>query len=732
MALPPETRARSRTSRARCIRRSSRASSTSGRRLKVAVAAMAILLFDLLIPLKYSKHLAWAAIVACLLPLGDIAHHYEEKGSLFLGMTAMDLFASFFKAFFLIGSIPVILLSYISKQLEGVAWGSTTSFLLSSVFGGMPMASSTHFLMLFLSLEILSVCSYILVGYVRNDRRGAEAALKDIIDGSIAVAIMAYGFSLWFGLTGSGEIRNLAACSGIPRSRTWTRTPWSSGPASRWPSRSSSSSPGSPQHVDGPHALLGAGRLRRLPTPVTAFLSVISKAAGFAISLRFFQSLASSIENLESGNAVALERRRLEADADCDLHLDDGTLGNFAALWQTNLKRLMAYSLIAHAGYLMMGLTLLGTAAQYGGKETITFYLLAYLAMNFGAFAVVILIENRLGSVDVGDYAGIGRRAPYLAFALTVFLFSLIGVPPTAGFMGKLHLLMGVVDLGRILESKGDPQAWAYYLLALAAIANTAVSAYYYLKVAKAMYFERAGSVEELRSPLVGHAVVTAMLRPHVLSLLLCRRHPEDHTPPGHLRMTEPEIELLEKVLQLERSSFIGYVVEGSEPELHDEFDRRVFAFYEDWARDARGARTLSSRRSRKGRKHRDPFLPPRVLAVQLRGRGLPAPGRNLEDGQARPRPRGPRPPFGGIRDRARARVRDHRAPRDLPEGGPEARHGAASAGAQAATDQGDERLALVTCSSPSPLPLPLPLPMRRGTVDPGGLRMVATLERGS
>ena len=393
--------------------------------------------------------------------------------------------------------------------------------LLASVFGGMLMASSTHFLMLFLSLEILSVCSYILVGYVRNDRRGAEAALKYIIYGSIAAAIMAYGFSLWFGLTGSGEIRNLARVLWDPAFqdldpdalilRTGVTVAFAllfifAGLAYKMSTV--------PMHFWAPDVYDGA------PTPVTAFLSVISKAAGFAISLRFFQSLASSIDALESGNAAvelwnAVDWRLILIV----ISILTMTLGNFAALWQTNLKRLMAYSSIAHAGYLMMGLTLLGTAAQYGGMETITFYLLAYLAMNFGAFAVVILIENRLGSVDVGDYAGIGRRAPYLAFALTVFLFSLIGVPPTAGFMGKLHLLMGVVDLGRILESKGDPQAWAYYLLALAAIANTAVSAYYYLKVAKAMYFERATSVEELRSPLVGHAVVTAML---VLTFYLC------------------------------------------------------------------------------------------------------------------------------------------------------------------------------------------------------------------
>src|SRR4030095_5899550 len=154
-----------------------------------------------------------------------------------------------------------------------------------------------------------------------------------------------------------------------------------------------------------------------------------------AMPLRFLASVGGAVSSLHPASAAAglwhVVDWRLILIVISILTM---TLGNFAALWQTNLKRLMAYSSIAHAGYLMMGLTLLETQTEFDGIKTISFYLLAYLAMNFGAFAVVILIENRLGSVDLKDYAGIGRRAPYLAFALTVFLFSLIGVPPTAGF----------------------------------------------------------------------------------------------------------------------------------------------------------------------------------------------------------------------------------------------------------------------------------------------------------
>jgi NADH-quinone oxidoreductase subunit N len=256
------------------------------------------------------------------------------------------------------------------------------------------------------------------------------------------------------------------------------------------------------------------------PTAITAFLSVISKAAGFAIALRFFGALSGSILALPKGDAaVSVWQMADWRMILVVISILTMTLGNFAALWQTNVKRLMAYSSIAHAGYLMMGLTLLGTTVTYGGIPTIAFYLLAYLAMNFGAFAVVILVENRLSSVDLEDYRGLGRRAPFLALALTVFLFSLIGVPPTAGFMGKLQLFMGVVDLGEKLKAAGDPYWWQYYALALAAVINTAVSAYYYLKIAKTIYFERGGSSEPLRSPFLGHAVVVAML---VLTFYLC------------------------------------------------------------------------------------------------------------------------------------------------------------------------------------------------------------------
>lgn len=480
--------------------------------LQVATAAMVVLLLDLFLPVQLSKHLAWVALLACIVPLSAVGHHAEESRHLFLGMVVLDPFASFFKQFFLLGSIPVILLSFVSRQLEGRRMGEYYFILLSSVFGAMLMASSTHFLTLFLSLEILSVCSYVLVGFFRTDRRGAEAALKYIIYGSIAAAIMGYGFSLWYGMTGSGDIASLARVSWDPsqhpiwseRNQLWVASLTMSlaflfvfiGFAYKIASI--------PMHFWAPDVYEGA------PTVITAFLSVISKAAGFAITLRFLGALAASITGLPPAAAAATLWRSVDWQLILILiSIVTMTFGNLAALWQTNLKRLMAYSSIAHAGYLMMGLTLLGSTARYGGEQTIAFYLVAYLAMNFGAFAVAILVENRLGSADLEAYRGLGRRSPFLAGALTVFLFSLIGVPPTAGFMGKFHLFMGILDHG----------GTAYYVLALAAALNTAISAYYYLNIAKVMYFEKGTSFDPIPSSALGRVVVAGML---FLTFYLC------------------------------------------------------------------------------------------------------------------------------------------------------------------------------------------------------------------
>ena len=257
-----------------------------------------------------------------------------------------------------------------------------------------------------------------------------------------------------------------------------------------------------PMHFWAPDVYEGA------PTPVTAFLSVLSKAAGFALALRFLSALPVGEGLTQAWEKVPWVQMMVI------LSIATMTFGNMSALWQTNLKRMLAYSSIAHAGYMMMAFVILHASGVSGG-QALGFYLIAYLAMNFGAFAVVILIENRLGSVELENYQGLGRRAPFICACMVVFLFSLIGVPPTAGFMGKWYLFLGVIDQAR---AGSEMAAW-YYSLVFAAAINTAISAYYYLKVAKEMYLVDSEGGKAISIGTLGKLIVAAMA---ALTFYLC------------------------------------------------------------------------------------------------------------------------------------------------------------------------------------------------------------------
>ena len=346
--------------------------------------------------------------------------------------------------------------------------GEYYGLLLSAVLGAMLMASSNHLLMAFMSLELLSIASYVLVGYFKGDRKSSEAALKYIIYGSVAAGVMGFGLSLFYGLTGTGDLaalgkvlESVAPDANLAQLRVTVALALIltlAGLAYKMATI--------PMHFWCPDVYEGA------PTCITAFLSVTSKAAGFALTIRFLEAL-----KIVDPLASRVDWRVIMIV----ISLFTMTLGNLAALWQDNLKRMLAYSSIAHAGYMLMGTVVL-RGGQYSGAGLIAYYLLAYLAMNLGAFAVVILMENRLGSVDISAYTGLGRRAPFLAVALTIFLFSLIGIPPTAGFGGKYLLFQGVLEAGK------NGGGWPYYFLAVAAVVNTAISVYYYARIIKNMY----------------------------------------------------------------------------------------------------------------------------------------------------------------------------------------------------------------------------------------------------
>ncbi len=353
-----------------------------------------------------------------------------------------------------------ILFSLRSEELDAKLKGEYYALLLAITFGMFLMASSTNLLMIFISLETVSLTSYILAGFLTHSPRSSEAAFKYITYGAVASGTMLFGLSMLFGMAGTGDLTQISSqiaavlasggvsSLGVLIAITFVLAGIGYKIASV------------PFHMWSPDVYEGA------PIPITAFLSVASKAAGFALFLRFFHTGFGTPEIMQS-----IDWRLLLAIVSA-LTM---TVGNLAALPQQNVKRLLAYSSIAHGGYLLMGAVLLTPE----GLAAILFYLIVYLFMNLGAFYVVVLIANEAGSEMIDGYRGLATRAPLVAGAMAIFLFSLTGIPPLAGFFGKWVLFYAVIGEG-------------LYWLAFVGLLNSVVSLYYYARIVKAMYFETA------------------------------------------------------------------------------------------------------------------------------------------------------------------------------------------------------------------------------------------------
>jgi NADH-quinone oxidoreductase subunit N len=414
-----------------------------------------------------------------------------ESGALFTEMLALDPFAGFFRIFFIAATGLTIIISTWSSDTSGREnRGEYYAFLLMVTLGMFLLASSMDLLMIYLSLELVSITSYVLAGFLKGVRRSSEAALKYVIYGAVASGIMIYGMSLIYGLTGSTnlmEIRN--ALSMAPPSTGFALFVAVLFVLAGFGYKIATV----PFHMWSPDVYEGA------PTPITAFLSVGPKAAGFAVLIRFFY-MAMTASGPEGGLWVPV------SDIGWPMLLgllSAGTMtaGNLIAINQSNVKRLLAYSSIAHAGYILMGFVLLSAE----GLKAMLFYLVVYLIMNMGAFLVVILVANKLNSEEISDYEGLGWRAPFLAAAMTVFLFSLTGIPPTAGFIGKFYLFAAIF---------GKEE---FYWLAIVGILNSVVSLYYYARIVKAMFL--SGDKEQTRLTISPYhtALLGVLVAPTIL-----------------------------------------------------------------------------------------------------------------------------------------------------------------------------------------------------------------------
>jgi NADH-quinone oxidoreductase subunit N len=458
--------------------------------LTLFVAALIVVLVD--ISLKSQRRFLNPLLTLLSLIL---AGYFSLRGGaadagLFQGMLATDSFAQFFRLLLILAGFLVVVGSLDSDELSTVHTGEFFVLLLVVTAGMILMTNSTNLAMLYLSLELVSLTSYIMVGYLRTDRLSNEAALKYILFGAVSTGAMLYGFSLLYGMTGTLNlyaIRDTFMSQGVSSFNQYTLLLVVLLIMAGFGFKTAAV----PFHFWCPDVYAGA------PTPVTAFLSVAPKAAGFGILVRFFFSGMSQATGTQWNIMHGLNWPVILVG----ISVLTMTLGNIAALTQNNLKRMLAYSSIAHAGYIMMGAVVLTEV----GLRSMLVYLFVYLFMNLGAFLVVTVIYNSDKTFEIDDYAGLLRRSPFLAVAMSIFLLSLIGIPPFSGFLGKLYVFGAVIDRGII---------W----LAVVGSLNAAVAAYYYMKVMKAMILDEGdNSLPPLKISPINLSLLVALLLPNIL-----------------------------------------------------------------------------------------------------------------------------------------------------------------------------------------------------------------------
>ncbi|GAI13609.1 unnamed protein product, partial [marine sediment metagenome] len=353
--------------------------------------------------------------------------------AIFNNMLAVDNFALFFKLLFLAIAALVILASvdYVSKFAR--FQGEYYALVLLSTLGMMLMAATAELIAIYVALELTSISLYILAGFLK-DPKSTEASLKYLLLGAVASAVLLYGMALVFGFTGETHLGEIARTIQAMPPQALLASPALILGIVLLVAGFGFKIAAVPFHMWVPDVYEGA------PTPITAYLSVGSKAAGFAIILRVFYSAFGLPEwlSLDWGLIFAV------------LSAIGMTLGNVVAISQTNIKRMLGYSSIAQAGYLMVGLATVGLspAADILGRSGLLFFLASYALTNLGAFIAIIAISGKLNSDLIAHYSGMGKRAPLLALALTLCLISLIGLPPAAGFMAKFYIFSGAVHHG--------------------------------------------------------------------------------------------------------------------------------------------------------------------------------------------------------------------------------------------------------------------------------------------
>ena len=463
-------------------------------------AGIVVLLLSRLIPFFDRNHLGWVSLVvtAGALILSWLQWEREpgydpRAGSgmaafdLFSGLLVYDSFAIFIKMFLCGFAALVVFLTLLTGIPDREDSADFHVLLLGATVGMSIMASANHLLMIFIGIEMASVPSYAMSGFLKGRRASSEAALKYVVYGGGAAGVMLYGMSLLAGAYGTGylpDVVRFVAAGNLSGMAILGVLFVLIGIGFKLAAF--------PFHFWCPDVFEGA------PAEVGAFLSVASKGAALALLARITLGLAGLGNGAVDPDAGVLAAKEVLSTWDrvapylvptlSLFAVVTTTFGNLAAYMQTNLKRLLAYSTIAHAGFMMMGLATLTRE----GAGAVLFYLVIYMFMNLGAFAVVALLRNTTGSEDLADFRGLASRSPVLVVTLGIFMFSLLGLPPLAGFAAKFEIFSALFSAAqRYAEARQPMLSYTLYAVVVAAGLNTVLSLFYYAKVLKVMALER-------------------------------------------------------------------------------------------------------------------------------------------------------------------------------------------------------------------------------------------------
>lgn len=472
--------------------------------LCIAGLALAVMLIDAFAPKGRRDFLGWISLLGILAAAGITLAFWGEGGkpvgrALFNGFYVVDNYSLFFNLVFLVCGALTMLLSMHYLEKHKIAHGEYYALILFAICGMMTMGGAGDMLSLFVGLETMSISTYALVGFKRHSDRSAEGAMKYFLLGALSTAVLLYGIALVYGATASTNFQEIAKAIG-----------------------------GNAKLIEDPYLLVGfvlilaalafkvaavpfhmwaPDAYEAAPTSVAAFMSCAVKAAAFAVLIRLFSTVFAA-----KGLAVGPHGWFTMLSVIAVLTM---VVGNLVAIAQRSVKRMLAYSSIGHAGYLLVGL--LATAQLgSGAASTVLFYLLGYSFTALGAFGVVLLLEKegRDEPLRLVDFAGLGYRHPFAGAAMAIFLLSLAGVPPTVGFFAKFYLFKAGIQAG-------VGGATMMYTLVIVALLTSAAAAFYYLRVIVYMYFrEPEGEGHFLRSPAATLALVLAVLGVLVMGLL--------------------------------------------------------------------------------------------------------------------------------------------------------------------------------------------------------------------